>query len=181
LKSDISTLKEQAREWKEKCIYWKNKSYEWEHLARPFVEKSEGAACHDYNNRGGEKEASNAPVVQACGVLMVQALFLQAAIDRKQAHGEATKWGRLSSMFVKKGAAVADESVTTEVQIRDLIEQNASLEDSLLLAKLRSEMGKIQSAHKKQAYNDMMKVEQLELELENKANNAFVFEKEIPI
>jgi uncharacterized protein (UPF0335 family) len=134
LQDEVSKWKAEASEWKEKSDNWKGKSVEWEKRATQLA-------------GGSDTEVP-------------QASFLQTAVDRKKSPAETADsqgWGRLGSIF-KKGPT--EESSNTQIQ--DLLEKNASLEAKL--AELSTELVEMRSAHQGDLCEFVKKIEKLESE-----------------
>lgn len=153
LKDTIDVLEESIKEFTQKCEglnakvkQWTEKTYEWKSKAEAAERKVDAWSEESYDGSSVDDsgEVDDAP----------QGLFLQAAMGK----GRKSKW----NPFVKGGEGGDDSA--DNIRIRTLEERNQTLEDEL--SELKSEIVRMQAAHKDELYSSQKKVAQLEGENE---------------
>lgn len=161
LQCSVNELTEKSRDLGEKVLKWTEQTYEWKARAESAEKKvSSLAEASDVSDTGSATD--EAP----------QGLFLQAAMDKKGAK-KPNRW----SIF---GNGAEEEGSADEIRIKTLEARNQKLE--IELADLKSEMVKLQSAHKEESYVTQKKLTQLQgeneaLTVKNTALEAICAEK----
>jgi chromosome segregation ATPase len=174
LQTEVAVNKKQTEEWKRKAEDWKNKASEWTDKTFQWKEKAEQwektAKELDPDTDGETKSQASSDVETA-----PQALFLQAAMERKKAekatdNAAGRGWGRISGIFAQQNVPNVDES-EAEARVRELEDQNVTQADTI--KRLQSEMVKMQAGFKEEAYMAKQKMQQLRNEHEaNELKNA---------
>lgn len=146
LEKDVKELTEKTEVLNEKVKQWTEKTYEWKSKAESAERKLDAWSEESYDGSsvGSAEVVEDAP----------QGLLLQAAMGK----GRKNKW----NPFTKKGEE--QNETADDIRIRTLEERNQTLEDEL--AELRSEIVRMQTAHKEELYSAKKKVAQLEGENE---------------
>jgi hypothetical protein len=150
LESGSSAFATKAEEMQEKISHWTEKTFEWKLRAETAEKKLETA-----QSGAGSDSEDGGP----------QALFLQAAMERKRAsvttaqNKPANKWAlfRNSRNLDDKSSECNPEDSLTKIECR-----NEILEDQI--AKLQSDMVKLQTAYKEESYTNTKKLEELQNE-----------------
>jgi hypothetical protein len=153
LKGELKTLERSASESGTKAeemqaliAHWTEKTFEWKLRAETAEKKLETAPA----GTGSDSE-EEAP----------QALFLQAAMDKKRAGGstpqnkQGTKWAMFRRPSDDKSSEFNSEDALIKIEHR-----NEILEEQI--AKLQSDMVKLQTAYKEESYTNTKKLEQLQ-------------------
>lgn len=163
LQKELTTVKRDAEFWKKKAEEWQGKSGEWSDKAFQWKDKAEHwEKMAKDSNPDANPEAITAPVAAD-----PQALFLQAALEKKKASSAAAanaaaggrRW--LGGMWNKGSEDTGDDP---QLQVKELEEANAKQLETI--KSLRSEMVKIQTMFKEEAYGNQQKMQQLQKEKE---------------
>jgi hypothetical protein len=132
-------------EWSEKAVIWKQKSEHWEKKAKE--------SNNDASSSASDEAAQAEP----------QALFLAAAVEKKAANISAANangsWRLGRRIF---GMSSADSEDETHVLICKLEAENYLKEAEIKT--LKSEMVKMQTSYKEQAYSKIQEFEKLQKE-----------------
>jgi hypothetical protein len=153
LERSLKELTEKADSLNNKVLEWTERTYEWKSKAESAERKLE-AYNDDRASDFGESETSG-----EVGDEAPQGLFLQAVMDKKESNEKKkNKWSIFQVQSVDQDASAE------EIRIRTLQDRNEGLEE--IIADLRSEMVKMQSAHKEDLYVKQKKIAQLEGENE---------------
>jgi chromosome segregation ATPase len=172
LQKDLITLKKDSDNWKrkaeesqaksgelsDKAFLWKEKAEMWENTARELDADAVGESI------------SNAPAKAD-----PQALFLQAAFEKKRAGltRENSRWHVIGGLFNKasddgntgglfnKASEDGDES---DSRVQELEQENTK--QLATIKNLRSEMVKVQTTFKEEAYGNQQKMQNLQKERE---------------
>jgi len=150
LENNVKELIEKSESLNSKVLEWTEKTYSWKQRAETAERKLE--VLNDDKSDFGASEESGDAVDEA-----PQGLLLQAAMD-KNADKKKNKW----NIFRKDGEG--QDLSAEDIRIRTLEDRNQTLED--MVAELRSEIVKIQTAHKEERYTTQKKIAQLEGENE---------------
>jgi chromosome segregation ATPase len=150
LQKNLNDVTEKSKAVGEKVLQWTEKTYEWKSRAESAEKKLEG---YDENSAGGHSSdhdgVDEAP----------QGLFLQAVMDRKETADTKPK-GRWRGLFTTGNASDSEDLSPEQIRIKGLEERNESLEESV--QELRSEIVKLQTSHKGEAYSTQKKIAQLQ-------------------
>ncbi|KAG7360130.1 hypothetical protein IV203_035229 [Nitzschia inconspicua] len=146
LENHVKELSEKTESLNEKVKQWTERTYEWKAKAESAERKLEAWSEESYDG----SSMDSADVVDDAP----QGLLLQAAMGK----GKKNKW----NPFVKVGGK--QNETADDIRIRTLEERNQTLEDEL--SELRSEIVRMQAAHKDELYSTKKKVAQLEGENE---------------
>jgi len=134
-------------EWSEKAVTWKKKSEHWEKKAK------------ESNNDTASYTSDDAAQVEP------QALFLAAAVEKKASNVSAANvngsWRLGRRMF---GIAASDSEDETLVLMSKLEGENSL--KKIEIKTLKSEMVKMQTNYKEQAYSKTQEIEKLQKEME---------------
>jgi hypothetical protein len=147
LKKDSVTWKRKAEEWQAKSGGWSDKAFLWKEKAELW----EKAAKEADAQASGESTAAPAPADP-------QALFLQAAFAKKKATNASVVgngWNVLGGLF-NKGSEDEDDA---QARVEDLEVENSK--QAQIIKSLRSEMVKMQTMFKDQAYANQQKMHEL--------------------
>jgi predicted nuclease with TOPRIM domain len=150
LEKNVQDLTDRSDTLNEKVKQWTERTYEWKAKAENAERKLD--AFEDSDNGGSD--ASGDIVSEA-----PQGLFLQAAMEKNSDKKKGNKW----NIFLQKGPEDGDAAVD-DIRIRTLEERNQTLED--VVSELRSEIVKMQAAHKDELYGTKKRIAQLEGENE---------------
>ena len=146
LEKSVKELTEKSNDLGAKVLQWTEKTYEWKSRAESAETKLDASNFEKDSVGGSDVGVEEAP----------QGLFLQAAMDRKEiSNKRQNKW----RIFGQKDGE-EEELSPEEIRIKTLEERNTSLEDTI--AELRSDMVKMQTAHKEEVYSTKKKIAQLQ-------------------
>ena len=165
LQKDVLESKKQAEEWKKKAEDWKLKAGEWTEKAFSWKQKAESLEKTS-KQTSTKADGSGDTMVEADPA--PQALFLQAAIDRKKAAADPVGFGwtrTIGGLFTKGSEGQEDRENETDAIIGELEEENARHMETIKI--LRSEIVKMQATHKEEQYSIMKKIQELEYEKES--------------
>eukprot|EP00980_Cylindrotheca_fusiformis_P008254 scaffold1736_cov127-Cylindrotheca_fusiformis.AAC.68 len=144
LKKKVDEWHKKSSEWTDKAFLWKEKAEYWEKVAReidPYYKEGNDSAAKPKNEDP-------------------QALFLQAAFEKKKAAAAAPgawkNWGLFS-----KGS---DDRGETQARIQELEAERANQAD--IIKTLKSEIVRIQSNHKEETYRKQQQILQVRKEME---------------
>ncbi|KAL3925544.1 MAG: hypothetical protein SGILL_000339 [Bacillariaceae sp.] len=149
LEKDVQDLTDRSDMLNEKVKQWTERTYEWKSKAESAERKLDAIEDSDAGSEASGEVVDEAP----------QGLFLQAAMEKNSDKNKGNKW----NIFQQKGKEGQDDTAD-DIRIRTLEDRNQTLED--VVAELRSEMVKIQAAHKDELYSTQKRIAQLEGENE---------------
>lgn len=148
---------EKTREMQERITHWTEKTYEWKLRAEMAEKKIETLNADGTSGPSSDSAGSEADETP-------QALFLQAAMDRIKTgpttQGQRRKWG-IGGVFAGNRKD-DDEEETDDACTAALEERNASLEATI--AQVQSELVKLQTKYKEEAYNNKKRLELIQSE-----------------
>jgi predicted nucleic acid-binding Zn-ribbon protein len=157
LQKELSTLKKESDSWKRKAEEWQAKSGELSDKAFLWKEKAEQweKTANELDPDAGEE--SKAPAKPD-----PQALFLQAAFEKKRAglNRDPSRWNVIGGLFNK----ASEDGNESDSRLQELEEENTK--QLATIKNLRSEMVKIQTTFKEQAYGSQQKMQQVQKERE---------------
>mmetsp|Transcript_44346 Transcript_44346/g.107208 ORF Transcript_44346/g.107208 Transcript_44346/m.107208 type:complete len:981 (+) Transcript_44346:371-3313(+) len=147
LDESVQELTEKSDMLSGKVLDWTEKTYDWKAKAETLERKLDAYKDEDANSGMVDSEVSDDVEDVA-----PQGLLLQAAMD-KSASNNKKKWG----IFGGK----QDQNMSVdEIRIKTLQERNDAMEESI--TEIRSEMVRMQTAHKEELYNAQKKIARLE-------------------
>jgi len=150
MEKTVKDLTEKADGLAKKILVWTEKTYDWKQRADTAERKiKEG---------GGDKEKSRSETGKPDPAADPQGMFLEAAMEKEKS-GEKGSWG-----IFKRNPAQTKDLSAEEVRIRVLEEQNLDFEAKI--AKLNSDLVKMQTGHKDELYKTKKQIAQLEGENE---------------
>ena len=149
LKAEITDQKKEVDNHKRKTMEWQKKSGEWCDKASKWKEKAER-----WENKAKESNPSSSSSGSAdTAQVEPQALFLAAAVQKKAtANGNGSSW---RGIFTKS----SENEDETQAMIGNL--ENENSKQGVEIKTLKSEMVKMQSKYKEQAYNKKQHFDQL--------------------
>jgi len=150
-KLELDYQKRKTVEWQKKSGEWSDKAFKWKSISENW-EKKARESNHDSNGRDGGSVKQDP-----------QALFLQAAVE-KQAVNTAGPTGNNNTGWQLRG--LFGQSSKTEDEAKELVEklcaENASREAEI--HKLLSDMVKMKTTFKEEAYSKAQEFEKLKKE-----------------
>ena len=159
LKEQFATTKKESENWKKKAEEWQTKSGEWSDKAFQWKDKAE-----HWENRAKELdpdaagEPSSAPAKAD-----PQALFLQAALQKRNVKnnpmGSSTR-NFFGGLFNKP----SEDEDEASVRMQELQEENNKQAE--IIKNLRSEMVKMQTMFKEEAYSKQQEIQAVRKEKE---------------
>jgi hypothetical protein len=158
LEKSVQDLTQKSDMLSGKVLDWTEKTYDWKAKAETLERKLEAYKDDDANSGMVDSELSDDVVDDA-----PQGLLLQAAMEKSE-NKNKKKWG----IF---GGNQDQNMSVDEIRIKTLQERNDALEESL--TEIRSEMVRMQTAHKEELYNAQKKIARLEGE-----NDALVLQNQ---
>lgn len=150
LQKNYHEVEEKNKDLSEKVLKWTEQTYEWKSRAETAERKVESMTAEG-SDVGSETGSENAP----------QGLFLQAIMDKKES---AKKQNGRWSIFGRGGQGSDDGLSPEEIRIKALEQRNESL--TATISELRSEIVKMQTAHKEEAYTIQKRIKELQEENE---------------
>jgi len=151
-KKEVDSHKRKTIEWQKKSGEWSDKAFKWKEKAEQFENMAK-----DSNASSRSGSTADSPQVEP------QALFLAAAVEKKAtttANGNGSTW-RLGGIFTKS----SENEDETQTLIGELENENSKQEMEIKI--LKSEMVKMQSKYKEQAYVKEQQFHQLLKEKED--------------
>jgi predicted nucleic acid-binding Zn-ribbon protein len=152
LKAEIASQKKEVDYHKRKTTEWQKKSGEWCDKASKWKDKAEQweSKANESNPAASSSSSGSADTAQ----VEPQALFLAAAVQKKAtaANGNGSSW---RDIFTK----ASENEDETQAMIGNLENENSKQESEIKT--LKSEMVKMQSKYKEQAYNKKQHFDQL--------------------
>jgi hypothetical protein len=152
LQKNVNELTEKSKDLGDKVLQWTEKTYEWKSRAESAEKKVEAyredRASDDGSDLGNVCE--EAP----------QGLFLQAVMAKKETKTMTRPRSRWSMFNTGANPSDGEDLSPEEVRIKGLEERNLGMEE--IIAELRSEIVKVQTAHKEEAYSTKKKIAQLQ-------------------
>ena len=145
LHKNVNELTAKTKDLGEKVLQWTEKTYDWKTRA----EKAEKLL-----------DSGDAQSVESSDDLAVdespQGLFLQSVMDKQTKDKGKRGWGNMFARDANGGEDLSGEAI----RIKTLEERNTALEETI--ASLKSEMVKMQTAHKGELYSSQKMVAQLQ-------------------
>jgi chromosome segregation ATPase len=158
LQKEFAAVKKESETWKKKADEWQAKSGEWSDKAFQWKDKAER-----WENKAKELDPdANGEPSTAPAKPDPQALFLQAAFEKKRANTAAAGggWNVLGGLFNK----ASEDDDEANVCVQELEEENNKQAE--IIKNLRSEMVKMQTMFKEEAYSNQQRMQLLQKERE---------------
>mmetsp|Transcript_32064 Transcript_32064/g.36005 ORF Transcript_32064/g.36005 Transcript_32064/m.36005 type:complete len:948 (+) Transcript_32064:122-2965(+) len=151
-KKEVDSQKRKTMEWQKKSGEWSDKAFKWKEKAELFENKAKDSNTSSRSGRSADTSQAEP-----------QALFLAAAVEKQAtttANGNGSTW-RLGGIFTKS----SENEDETQALISELENENSKQE--MEMKTLKSEMVKMQSKYKEQAYIKEQQFDQLLKEKED--------------
>jgi chromosome segregation ATPase len=171
----VATHKKDADMWQRKSSEWEAKSGEWTDKAHLWKEKSD-----QWEKIAKEADPDSSEEPEAADP---QALFLQAAVQRRQAlestKGQGSKWSVIGNFLGARTTSEVTEDVEAQEHVQELELENAKQAE--IIKHLRSEMMKMQGTFKEQVYTQEQNMQELIKERDTMASKNANLVKELQL